>query len=123
MTSYQSLTSWPIQVQDILLHHNLALVSARTYVYHPFVWRPRGEEAYVPLSAFLPGVTKDSVSSTSFENICSEEEIVHITLRSEHERQWQHALDALSRDERCIVVDDWIFNWSWVTLLFQPSRT
>ncbi|KXN90830.1 hypothetical protein AN958_03484 [Leucoagaricus sp. SymC.cos] len=102
------------QVQDILLYHNLALETSRTYVYQPFVWRPRGEESYVPLSAFLPGATKDSISSEVFERMCPEKEIVHMTLGVPHEDQWKHAVEVLKSDERCVIVDDWIFNWGFL---------
>lgn len=102
------------QVQDILLYHNLALASSRTYVYQPFVWRPRGEKSYVPLSVFLPGVTKDSISSEAFQRTCPEENVVHMSLYIGNEGQWEHALKRLSGDERCVVVDDWIFNWTFL---------
>lgn len=104
------------KIQDILLYHNLALATSRTYVYQPFVWRPRGEKSYVPLSAFLPGVTKDSVSVEVLEKYCREEELHHVTLG--HEEQWKHAIDTLNGNQRCVVVDDWIFNWRCVVLPF-----
>ena len=103
-----------LQVQDILLYHNLALAASRTYVYQPFVWRPRGEKSYVPLSAFLVGVTKNSISSKVFHKICPESDIVHLSLSTESAVQWQHALEMLAGDERCVMIDDWIFNWTYV---------
>jgi hypothetical protein len=103
------------QVQDILLYHNLALATSRTYAYHPFVWRPRGETSYIPLSAFLPGVTKDSISMNVFYKVCRVDEIQHVTLGTAvHGEQWQHALDVLNGDQPCVLVHDWIFNWKYV---------
>ncbi|KAF9453966.1 hypothetical protein P691DRAFT_657332 [Macrolepiota fuliginosa MF-IS2] len=104
------------QVQDIVLYHNLALASGRTYVYQPFVWRPRGEKSYVPLSAFLPGVTKGSITSEVFHNICPEQDSKHISLGDvDSEKQWEHAVNVLNQSEQCVIVDDWIFNWTFLT--------
>jgi hypothetical protein len=65
----------------------------------------------VPLSAFLPGVTKNSISQEVFQQTCPENQTVHINLAVRHEDQWNHANEVLAGDERCVVVDDWIFNW------------
>ena len=99
------------QVQEILLFYHLALLTSRIYVYQPFVWRPRGENSFVPLSAFLWGATTNSISSTVFEEACSAADIKHISLQVEHAIQWDHAKEALNIDDPCIVVDDWILNW------------
>jgi len=109
-----------LQVQDILLYHNLALAVSRTYVYQPFVWRPRGEKSYVPLSAFLVGATKGSISSKVFHRICPENDVVHLSLSTGSAIQWQHALEMLAGDERCVMIDDWIFNWTYVNFFFDP---
>lgn len=108
----------PLQVQDILLYHNLALAVSRTYVYQPFVWRPRGGNSYVPLSAFLIGVTKDSISSKVFHTTCPDNDVVHLSLGTGSAIQWQHALEMLVGDERCVMIDDWIFNWTYVNCFF-----
>lgn len=106
------------QFQEIILFHLLALVTSRTYIYQPFVWRPRGEKSYVPLSAFLSGVTKESLSSAVFDDACPANKTRHVRLRVTHQVQWDYAKEALSGDEPCIVVDDWIFNWGF---LASPS--
>ena len=99
------------QVQEILLFHHLALLTSRIYVYQPFVWRPRGESSFVPLSAFLWGITTGSITSAVFDEACSAVDIKHINLQVEHATQWDHAKEALNTDDPCIVVDDWILNW------------
>ncbi|KAF9010690.1 hypothetical protein BDQ17DRAFT_1234143 [Cyathus striatus] len=102
------------QAQEILLFHHLALMTSRVYVYQPFVWRPRGEKSLVPLSAFLRGPTNGAISSALFEEVCPEREIKHVNLRTTFDKQWEHALSALNGDDRCIMVDDWIFNWEYL---------
>ena len=109
----------PLQVQEILLFHHLALLTSRIYVYQPFVWRPRGEMSFVPLSAFLWGPTAGTISSAVFDEACSADDTKHISLRAPHAAQWDHAKEALGGDEPCIVVDDWILNWR--LCLFAPS--
>lgn len=107
------------QAQEILLFHHLALTSNRTYVYQPLVWRPRGEKATVPLSAFLYGVTDSSVPFAGFEDACPPESISHIRLRTKgvtHAALWTRALALLQSPARCIVVDDWILNWRCVSI-------
>ncbi|KIY53090.1 hypothetical protein FISHEDRAFT_69230 [Fistulina hepatica ATCC 64428] len=104
------------QFQEIVLFHHLALTSGRTYVYQPFVWRPRGQSALVPLSAFLRGVTNTSVSSDLFGEICPEDARAHIEIGAEvHEDRWAQALDMLNTSEPCIVVDNWILDWDFLT--------
>lgn len=102
-------------MQEILLFHHLALETSRVYVYQPLVWRPRGEDAEVPLSAFVPGITRESLSSAVFDKICPEEEILHVRLTSPNwPERWQLITDALKGNERCVMVDDWILNWKFV---------
>lgn len=108
-----------LQVQEILLFHHLALLTSRIYVYQPFVWRPRGEKSFVPLSAFLWGPTMGTISSAVFDEACSADDTKHISLRVPHATQWDHAKEVLGGDEPCIVVDDWILNWR--LCLFPPS--
>ncbi|KAH9484955.1 Strobilurin A biosynthesis cluster protein l1 [Psilocybe cubensis] len=102
------------QAQEILLYHHLALQTSRTYVYQPLIWRPRGEKATVPLSAFLLGVTENSISEAVFEQVCPPGEVVHVNLRVDYADQWFHAKDILNRKDRCVVVDDWLFNWNFL---------
>ncbi|KAF4620441.1 hypothetical protein D9613_000245 [Agrocybe pediades] len=102
------------QAQEILLYHHLALQTSRVYVYQPLIWRPRGETAGVPLSAFLPGVTDNSVSDSVFDEVCPPEEVVHVKLRANDLDQWNHAKTILNQKDRCIVVDDRIFNWAFL---------
>ncbi|TFL07545.1 hypothetical protein BDV98DRAFT_647105 [Pterulicium gracile] len=112
------------QAQEILLFHHLALTSNRTYVYQPLVWRPRGEKATVPLSAFLYGVTDSSVPFAGFEDACPPESISHIRLRTKgvtHAALWTRALALLQSPARCIVVDDWILNWSYLASSAIPA--
>lgn len=99
------------QAQEILLFHHLSLLTSRVYVYQPLVWRPRGEDSFIPLSAFLVGPTKGSISATVFDTVCPENEITHVDLATVYDSQWAHALEVLNGSERCIIVDDWIFNW------------
>ncbi|KAJ3546603.1 hypothetical protein NMY22_g1988 [Coprinellus aureogranulatus] len=100
------------QAQEILLFHHLALQTHRTYVYQPFIWRPRGENAQVPLSAFLRGVTRESISVAAFDEVCPESEVKHVRIRGvSYEGQWKHAKEVLGGEERCVVVDDWLFSW------------
>jgi hypothetical protein len=111
------------QAQDILLYHHLALQTSRIYVYQPFIWRPRGEKAEVPLSAFLRGPTEGSISDAVFDEVCPPEEVVHVQLRVDHLEQWHHAIDVLNRKDRCVVVDDWIFNWLCVLFVLQKEES
>ncbi|KAF8627814.1 hypothetical protein AX15_004239 [Amanita polypyramis BW_CC] len=106
------------QVQEILLFHHLALLTSRIYVYQSFVWRPRGEKSYIPLSAFLWGATAGTISSAVFDEACPANEIKRVQLQVAHADQWDYARTMLSSDARCIVVDDWILNWSY---LASPS--
>ncbi|TFK44221.1 hypothetical protein BDQ12DRAFT_672587 [Crucibulum laeve] len=102
------------QAQEILLFHHLALITSRIYVYQPLVWRPRGEKSHVPLSAFLSGPTKSTISSAVFNEVCPESEIYRVNLRVNYISQWERAVSVLSGNERCIVVTDWIFNWGYL---------
>ncbi|EDR11974.1 uncharacterized protein LACBIDRAFT_313995 [Laccaria bicolor S238N-H82] len=103
------------QAQEILLYHHLALQTNRVYVYQPLIWRPRGEKATVPLSAFLSGPTKGSINEEVFNKICPEGEVTHVQLFSgDYETQWAHAKSVLEGNDRCVVVDDWIFNWNFL---------
>ena len=91
--------------------------TSRIYVYQPLVWRPRGEKATVPLSAFLRGPTLGTVSEAIFEEVCPPSEITHISLVvDDHMSQWNHANEGLNTHARCIVVDDWIFNWKYALI-------
>ena len=84
-------------------------------MYQPLIWRPRGEKATVPLSAFLSGPTKGSINEEVFNQICPENEVIHVQLFSgDYETQWAHAKSVLEGNDRCVVVDDWIFNWKCV---------
>lgn len=102
-----------LQAQEILLFHHLALESSRVYLYQPLVWRPRGESAFVPLSAFLGGVTKNSVSAAVFQEVCPTSETKHIEILS-NAATWETAKQMLAGSEKCIVVDNWILNWRLV---------
>ncbi|KAL1748712.1 hypothetical protein HDZ31DRAFT_29259 [Schizophyllum fasciatum] len=104
------------QVQEILLYHHLALETGRTYVYQPFVWRKRGERSLVPLSAFLSGVTRDSISSAIYDEVCPEGGRVHITIDSESDRtRWTEAKAEIEKHtERCLVVDHKILSWNFL---------
>lgn len=75
------------------------------------IWRPRGEKATIPLSGFLLGVTEGTISEIVFDEICPPEEVVHVDLKVDHMDQWTHAQEVLNGKDRCIVVDDWLFNW------------
>lgn len=103
-----------LQAQEILLYHHLALETSRIYVYQPLIWRPRGEKAAVPLSAFLLGATEGSITEAVFDEVCPPHEVHHVNLRIDQVEQWFHAKDVLNRTDRCVVVDDWIFNWTCV---------
>ncbi|GLB45077.1 hypothetical protein LshimejAT787_1901550 [Lyophyllum shimeji] len=102
------------QAQEILLYHHLALATSRVYVYQPIIWRPRGSQATVPLSAFMPGVTRNSLSAALFEEICSPEETKHVKIRVNNPSLWEYTKQQLSGNEKCIVVDDWILNWDYL---------
>ncbi|KDR75020.1 hypothetical protein GALMADRAFT_268566 [Galerina marginata CBS 339.88] len=102
------------QAQEILLYHHLALQTSRIYVYQPLIWRPRGENASVPLSAFLRGPTDGTVSEAVFDEICPPEEVVHVKLGVDHMDQWNYAQEILNGKDRCIVVDDSVFNWNYL---------
>ena len=80
------------------------------------IWRPRGEKATVPLSAFLRGPTIGTVSEAIFEEVCPPSEIVHISLVVDHTRQWDYAKEKLDTHNKCIVVDDWLFNWKYALI-------
>ncbi|KAG6837007.1 hypothetical protein H0H93_016467 [Arthromyces matolae] len=102
------------QAQEILLYHHLALQSSRIYVYQPMVWRSRGAHATVPLSAFLLGSARNSISSTVFEEACTPEETKHINIRASNQALWNYAKSQLSGDEKCIVIDNWILTWDYL---------
>ncbi|PPQ99760.1 hypothetical protein CVT24_009663 [Panaeolus cyanescens] len=102
------------QAQEILLFHHLALSTGRIYVYQPLIWRPRGEKATVPLSTFLRGPTERTISDAMFDEVCPPDEVVHVNLVYDYRKQWDHAKEVLSRDDRCVVVDDWIFSWNYL---------
>ena len=90
--------------------------TSRVYVYQPLIWRPRGEKATVPLSAFLLGPTLGTVSDAVFQEVCPLSEIVHVSLVVDHMRQWDHAKKSLDADAKCIVVDDWLFSWKYALI-------
>lgn len=109
-----ALTRFPgSQAQEILLFHHLALSSSRTYVYQPLVWRSRGEHSLVPLAAFLRGATRNTISDAVFDDVCPAEDTTHVRLKdgSDSDHLWDYALSVLNAPDKCIVVDDWIFNW------------
>ena len=93
-------------------------MTSRVYVYQPLVWRPRGTDSTVPLSAFLRGPTRGTISSAVFDRVCPANEITHIVLGVEYQHIWEHAIEALSGEERCVVVDDWILSWKYVAFGF-----
>ncbi|KAF8893386.1 hypothetical protein BD779DRAFT_1609766 [Infundibulicybe gibba] len=101
------------QAQEILLFHHLAIQSSRTYIYQPLIWRPRGEKATVPLSAFMLGPTEGTVTSLLFDQLCRED-VTHVRLGVDQSEQWEHAKSALRSSARCVVVDDWILNWIYL---------
>ncbi|KAJ7703221.1 hypothetical protein B0H17DRAFT_1042316 [Mycena rosella] len=103
------------QVQEVLLYHHLALLTSRIYVYQPLIWQPR--RASLPLSAFLPGVTTESITSAVFDRVCPPSEVTHVSLNVENDI-WEHAREVLSRPDKCMVVDDWLFRW---TFLASPA--
>lgn len=90
--------------------------TSRVYVYQPLIWRPRGEKATVPLSAFLRGPTIGTISDAIFQEVCPLSETVHINLVVDHMRQWDHAKKSLDVDSKCIVVDDWLFRWKYALI-------
>lgn len=98
-----------------MLYHHLALQTSRIYVYQPLIWRPRGENATVPLSAFMRGPTEGTISESVFDEVCPPEEVQHVNLRIEDAGQWKYAIEILSRKHRCIVVDDKVFTWKCVS--------
>lgn len=83
-------------------------------MYQPIIWRPRGEAATVPLSAFMLGVARNSITAGVFNAACSPEETKHIRIHVNHGALWDYAKRELQGDERCIVVDNWIMNWKCV---------
>ncbi|KAG6825435.1 hypothetical protein H0H92_003701, partial [Tricholoma furcatifolium] len=88
--------------------------TSRVYVYQPLIWRPRGTDAKVPLSAFLPGVTRNSINAAMFDEACSAEETKHVNIRVSNPSLWEYTKSQLSGNEKCIVVDDWIMNWNYL---------
>ncbi|KAJ6586901.1 hypothetical protein DFH09DRAFT_1141873 [Mycena vulgaris] len=100
------------QVQEVLLYHHLALVTSRVYVYQPLIWQPR--RASLPLSAFLSGVTTETITSAVFDKVCPPSEVTHVSLNRGNDAIWEHAKDILSGPDRCMVVDDWIFRWTFL---------
>ncbi|KAF8069984.1 hypothetical protein FPV67DRAFT_1623431 [Lyophyllum atratum] len=102
------------QAQEIILFHHLALLTGRVYVYQPIIWRPRGSEATVPLSAFMPGVTRNSISAAVFEEACSPEETKHVNIHVNNPSLWEYTKQSLSGNEKCIFVDNWILNWDFL---------
>lgn len=103
------------QAQEILLFHHLALLTSRVYMYQPIVWRPRGHQSVVPLSAFLAGVTKNSINAAVFNEVCSPLETKHVRLQITHNDRWEVAQRLLNGNEKCIVVDDWLFDWNYLS--------
>ncbi|THV05078.1 hypothetical protein K435DRAFT_835028 [Dendrothele bispora CBS 962.96] len=104
------------QIQEILLYHHLALITSRTYVFQPFIWRPRGHQP-LPLSAFLPNPTKHSVPVSLFDQICSLDETettVHAVVNGSYESRWEESQEVLKGPERCIVMDNRILHWNYL---------
>lgn len=95
----------------MLLLHHLAMESGRTYVYQPITWKYRHDEE-LPTSTFLPGVVTGSIDESTFEKVCPPNEVVRITgLLTEYGSRWSHALEILQREDKCVVVADWILDW------------
>ncbi|KAF5348678.1 hypothetical protein D9758_006828 [Tetrapyrgos nigripes] len=107
------------QVQEILLYHHLALVTSRTYVYQPFIWRPRNHQP-LPLSAFLPNPTRNTVPISLLSRICPEDSdsTVHITVDSLYSELWDKSQNILNRPERCIIIDNRIMHWNYLASPF-----
>ena len=100
------------------MFHHLALLTSRVYIYKPFVWRPRGHQSFVPLSAFLTGVTRNSVNDAIFAEVCSPQETKYVQLQiPNHNDRWEEANRVLNGKEKCIVVTDWIFDWGYATFI------
>ncbi|KAG5653431.1 hypothetical protein H0H81_000433 [Sphagnurus paluster] len=108
------------QAQEILLFHHLALLTGRVYAYQPIIWRPRGSDATVPLTAFMPGITRNSISAAVFDEACSPQDTKHISLRVDHGALWDSAKQQLGGPDKCIVVDNWILNWECVSPYILP---
>ncbi|KAF9462281.1 hypothetical protein BDZ94DRAFT_1219994 [Collybia nuda] len=102
------------QAQEILLFHHLALLTSRVYVYQPLIWRPRGENSMVPLSAFLEGVTRESVSAAVFDEACPPEDIKHVQVHVNNGARWEYVKKILNGPEKCIIVDQWILTWDYL---------
>lgn len=103
-------------MQEILLYHHLALVTSRTYIYQPFIWRPRFHQA-LPLSAFLPGPTRDSgVPVSLLDKVCPQDETVYVEVEAFYEDLWGTSQRILKRPERCIVITNRIMHWKYVHL-------
>jgi hypothetical protein len=86
----------------------------RVYVYQPFVWNPRHEE--LPLSAFLLGPTKGTISSDVFHQVCPPDVVKHVYIISGTDDLWTRAQEALRTDDHCVVVDNWIFSWRYADI-------
>jgi hypothetical protein len=96
----------------VLLYHHLARSTSRIYVYQPLIWRPR--RASLPLSAFLDGVTDGSIAAHVFDQVCPPSEVTHVSINTGNDEIWERAKAVLNQPERCIVVDDWIFRWTFL---------
>ena len=95
------------QAQEILLYDHLALLLGRTYVYQPFWYQPRRQ--FLPLSAFLLGPTRASISEVLFDAVCPVPR--HVAVRGD----WEKVVNTLKAlDDDCVVVDNWILNWTYV---------
>jgi hypothetical protein len=75
----------------------------------------------VPLSAFLTGVTRNSINDAVFDEACTPEETKHVRLQINHADRWEVAQQLLNGKEKCIVVDDWMFDWTCVVLHFPQG--
>ncbi len=48
-----------------------------------------------------------------FEQVCPSQGVTHVRLGEGIDQHdiWNHARDILGRDDKCVMVDDWILNW------------
>ena len=97
-------TDFATQLQNVLLLHNLAVMADRTFVHQPFAWA--GREQGIPLSAFLLGVTRNSIAESHFNLSCPTEHISHFTLDTRRTGVQALTQFALQAPDDCLVVSD-----------------
>ena len=84
------------------------------------MWRHRKE--LQPLSGFLLGPTKGSLSSAIWDEVCPPNRVKNVTFDVPYEQRWDEVKRVLTGPENCIYVETWILNWGYVCIICISCR-